>query len=214
MFLRLAPCRMNPKISVPTKSTIPMMANQSRPSNTNPTIDSTAQATSKIRITVHILVTIRFIPLAVCSLAILTGNAARASGEAVLANAASISAARGSLACHGSGRAASRPGFSERDSVLVLWGRAFEMGGLARPAAVDAMFLHGLPADRTFRVRRRDIGRFVRIAELRRALELIEEASPGCPEPRLSVPGGFMPESSFSFAHKRNIIIFVCVLTR
>jgi hypothetical protein len=37
------------------------MANQSRPSNTNPTIDSTAHATSKMRRTVHMLLTLRSI---------------------------------------------------------------------------------------------------------------------------------------------------------
>lgn len=46
-------------MSVPTKSTIPMMASQSRPSNTNPTIDSTTHATSKMRRTVHMSLTLR-----------------------------------------------------------------------------------------------------------------------------------------------------------
>ena len=60
-FARLARCLSTPKINVPTKSTIPTMANQSRPSNANPTIDSTTQATSKMTRTVHMFLTVRSI---------------------------------------------------------------------------------------------------------------------------------------------------------
>lgn len=82
--------------------------------------------------------------------------------------------------------------------------RAFQSGRFSGAAAVDPVFFHRRGADGASRVDRRHIGRLVRVAELRRPLELIEESTPGGPEPRLAVPWRLMPESSFSFAHKQN----------
>lgn len=76
------------------------------------------------------------------------------------------------------------------------------MRRFAGPAAVDAMLFEWKLANRALRVWGGNVCRFVWIAQLRCALELVEEASPCCPEPGLAVPRSFMPESSFSFAHK------------
>lgn len=73
---------------------------------------------------------------------------------------------------YGQVRTVGRGEISCEGSNCPWW--ALQVGWLAWPAPVHDVSLHRFGADRTLRVRRRNVGGLIWVAELRRALKLVQ----------------------------------------